>query len=184
MSCRSREILPWMAPHRTPDCWGSLADSPSEVQFTITTTANPRRVRGAIAARGAPAIVGILVLALVVAGAGVVVAVGALHGRSSAAPVAAAHMVAPRPVEQAYRYPLGCLSVMIAATEHGHALAGLDHAGPCWRYGVFITVIFHRVDGVWMMGLEARSASCPPRSLPTLVRAHLADCRSISRGAH
>src|SRR5262249_10906853 len=121
----SREILPWIAPHRTPDCCGSLADPPSEVQFTITTTAHPRRVRGTIAARRAPAIVGILVLALAVTGAGVVVAVGPPHGRSKAARVAATRTVVPRPVEQAYRYPFGCLSVMIAAAERGRALAGL-----------------------------------------------------------
>jgi len=59
------------------------------------------------------------------------------------------------------------------------ALAGAlrSRTGPCWRYGVFVTAVLRRVDGVWSLALEATSRSCPQIALPPDVRAQLAVCR-------
>ena len=76
------------------------------------------------------------------------------------------------PVAAAYRYPLGCL---------GEALSGnrsaSDPRGPCWRYGVYLTVVLHRQGSGWRLALEAISPTCPALSLPPLVRAQVAICR-------
>jgi H+/Cl- antiporter ClcA len=84
-------------------------------------------------------------------------------------------------VAAAFRYPLGCLAVTIERRAPTYATATLDRKSPCWRYGVYITAIFHRVHGEWRLVLEARSNRCPPRSLPAAVRAQLAVCARPSR---
>jgi hypothetical protein len=78
-------------------------------------------------------------------------------------------------MSEAYRFPLGCMGVTMTA----QALAGALRArtGPCWRFGMFVTAILRRVDGVWRLALEATSRSCPRVPLPAPVRAQLAVCR-------
>lgn len=56
-------------------------------------------------------------------------------------------------------------------------LARLRRAGPCWRYGVFITAILRRVGDDWRLALEATSPSCPALSLPPEVEAQVVVCR-------
>jgi hypothetical protein len=75
-----------------------------------------------------------------------------------------------------YRYPLGCLSTTLSIAESAK-LARIRHAGPCWRYGVFVTAILHRVAGEWRLVLEATSPSCPAVSLPPAIEAQVASCR-------
>lgn len=124
----------------------------------------------------------ILGLAVLVAVGGVGgVVIGALRGGrtrpSSGVVVAGARAAGPAGVAAAYRYPLGCLGVTISARNPAYASARLDRASPCWRYGVYVTAIFHRVHGVWHLALEAASSSCPAVSLPAAVLAQLAVCR-------
>ena len=78
-------------------------------------------------------------------------------------------------VTEAYRFPLGCMGITLTR----QALAGAlrSRTGPCWRYGVFVTAILRRADGVWRVALEATSRSCPQIVLPADVRAQLAVCR-------
>jgi hypothetical protein len=76
---------------------------------------------------------------------------------------------------EAYRFPLGCMSMTMTPEAMAHVLH--TRTGPCWRYGVFITAILRRVGGVWRLALEATSRTCPRLSLPAAVRAQLAVCR-------
>ncbi|HTX07266.1 MAG TPA: hypothetical protein VME22_01580 [Solirubrobacteraceae bacterium] len=84
----------------------------------------------------------------------------------------------PVGVAAAYRYPRACLSVTIAAADPAYAAVRLNRASPCWRYGVYVTAIFHRVAGVWRMVLDTAGARCPMTSLPPAVRAQLGLCDS------
>lgn len=166
----------------TPDARGPLADPPWDVQVTIIMPApRGRSVRARIAR--VPAIVGVRVavaLLVVLAGVGAVF-VGTAHegraGGASATPAAELRIAGPAAVAAAYRYPLGCLAASISTSDRASVAGRLHRAGPCWRYGVYVTVIFHRVHGVWRLALEAVSSSCPVVSPPAVVRAQLAVCR-------
>ena len=124
---------------------------------------------GAIAASAAVVITAVVLLALLVP-----------QGRraDSASAAIAAQLREPGPVggAAAYRYPVSCLSVEFASTNRSYARARLDRASPCWRYGVWVTAVFHRVDGVWHRVLDAASYSCPVRSLPRGVERQLGVC--------
>ena len=80
-------------------------------------------------------------------------------------------------VAAAYRYPLGCLGAALSGIRQPVVGGRLDRAGPCWRYGVYLTVVLRRVGRVWRMGLEAVSPSCPDLSVPSFVRAQVVACR-------
>lgn len=187
-------IMLLVARHRTPDRWDSVAEPPPEVQVTVVSvTVVPGtgghdvrdRIAGTRAVARARLILG---LAIVVAVGGVGgIAVDSLQGgrtgAPSGAPVGQARAAGPAGVAAAYRYPLGCLGVTISASDPASASAHLDRASPCWRYGVYVTAIFHRVHRVWRLALEAASSSCPAVSLPAVVRAQLAVCRRTATPA-
>jgi hypothetical protein len=84
-------------------------------------------------------------------------------------------------VAAAYRYPLGCLGEALSGVRP--PVAGVDRhrGGPCWRYGVYLTVLLHRVGRVWRMALEAVSPSCPNVSVPPFVRAQVVVCKRPRR---
>ena len=84
-------------------------------------------------------------------------------------------------VAAAYHYPLRCLSVTTAASDRAYARAELDRASPCWRYGAYVTAIFHRADGAWRLVLDAGSYTCPVVALPRVVQAQLAVCPPARR---
>jgi hypothetical protein len=180
--------------YRTPHHWDSPADPPPDVEVTVvevTVVPGPRdhEVRDRIARIGAVArarlVVGLAVAAAVGGVGGIVVGApqGGRSGAPSGAVIARPSAAGPAGVAAAYRYPLGCLSVTIVASDPAYASARLDRASPCWRYGVYLTAIFHRVDGVWRLALEADSSSCPTVSLPPVVRAQLAVCRRTAAPA-
>lgn len=120
-------------------------------------------------------------IALLVLVTGALIAAGVLHsghgGAKPAVPVVQRANVASARIAAVYRYPLGCLGARIVARQPAPSPSPIDHAGPCWRYGVYVTAILRRSAGAWRLALEAISASCPVVSLPLLVRAQLAVCR-------
>jgi preprotein translocase subunit SecG len=174
-----------MAQRSALDGRDSLQNPPSVVEVTIEP--GPR---GRVAAAGAVRVRALVVLSLVLAGAvigGVLVAAGgggaARRGfgqtRSASATPAQA---GPRlrgmgqvTAVTAYRFPLGCMGMTLTRRALAHALR--SRSGPCWRYGVFVTAILRRSDGVWQLALEATSRSCPRIALPPNIRANLAVCR-------
>jgi hypothetical protein len=121
------------------------------------------------------------VIALLVLITGALIAGGVLRsGRVGArpdVPVVQRANVALARIAAVYRYPLGCLGARIVSRHPVPSLPPIDHADPCWRYGVYVTAILRRSGGAWRMALEAISASCPVVSLPLPVRAQLAVCR-------
>jgi hypothetical protein len=66
---------------------------------------------------------------------------------------------------------------MIAGGEQAKSIARRSRQGPCWRYGVFVTATFRKIDGAWRLALEAVSRMCPVLSLPEYVQAQVALCR-------
>lgn len=76
-------------------------------------------------------------------------------------------------VAAAYQYPLACLRVTIATADSAYAAARLNRVSPCWRFGTYTTVIFHRVMGVWRMALQTTGPTCELSSIPGVVRAQL-----------
>lgn len=175
-----------MAQHGPPVGWGSLADPPSEVQVTVMPGPRAGAIRDRIA--GARAwLTACLIIGIVGTGA---IVVGALHaGGIGTIPVARSaeaelRTAGPAGVAAAYRYPLGCLSVTMSAVDRAYATTHVDRGSPCWRYGVYVTVIFRRVGAVWRLALEAASSSCPVVSLPAVVRTQLAECRRLLTRAH
>ena len=96
--------------------------------------------------------------------------------RAAASPAAQARAAGAAGVAAAYRYPLNCLVVTLAVRDPTYARVRLNRASPCWRYGAYLTTIFHRVKGAWRLVLDAPSYSCPLLSIPPAVQAQLALC--------
>jgi hypothetical protein len=173
-----------MAQHGALDGWESLPNPPSVVEVTVEFAprgrgTGPRRAR--LRALIAASLIGAGVAAVVIAGG----AGGGAASRSGQTAGTNVPISDPTPrlrgvaqlaeVTEAYRFPLGCMG----STLSRQALAGAvrSRAGPCWHYGVFVTAILRRADGVWRLALEATSRSCPRLLLPADVRAQLAVCR-------
>jgi hypothetical protein len=156
---------------RPPAC--DLREEP-DVQITVVPRQRTLGRRASVHARA----IGALVFTACVATA----AVGAfLASRPGVRRVGASRsrLTGAAAVAAAYRYPLACLSVTISASDPAYARAELDRASPCWRYGGYVTAIFHRTDGAWRLVLDVGSYPCPVRSLPAVVQAQLGVCPSI-----
>jgi hypothetical protein len=79
-------------------------------------------------------------------------------------------------IETAYRYPLGCLGLTLSP-DRSSAVGGQS---PCWHYGVYVTAVLGRDNGVWRLMLEATSPKCPAVPLPSIIQSALIAC---NRGA-
>jgi hypothetical protein len=174
-----------MAQRGAPGGWDSLPNPPSVLRVTVESAPRRSGLRlraGRLRVLAALSLVGAVAgvcAALVAGGIG-----GARHGPARIASAYAPIMGVgehTRGIEQlvtaagTYRFPLGCMGMTL--TPVGLAGALRDRTGPCWRYGVFVTAILRRVDGMWRLALEATSRSCPHVPLPAPVRAQLAVCR-------
>jgi hypothetical protein len=160
-----------MAQRGAPDDW----DPPSVVQVTVESVARgPRnrrlRVRAVASMLGAIAMLGTSLLAG---------GIGTPRHRAGHAATTPARVLSDAPplsaAAQAYRFPLGCMRI----TRTPQALAGSlrRRTDPCWRYGVSVTAILHRIHGAWRLALEATDGTCPRLALPALVPARLVGCR-------
>jgi hypothetical protein len=172
-----------MAQRGARDGWDSLPNPPLVVQVTVES--GPRR---RVAGAGSTRLRALIALIVLGAGLALLLVVGGPWGRAAhPAHRAGANVPIADPtprlrgvaqvaeVTEAYRFPLGCMGITLTR----EALAGAlrSRTGPCWRYGVFVTAVLRRVDGVWGLALEATSRSCPQIALPPDVRAQLAVCR-------
>jgi hypothetical protein len=121
--------------------------------------------------------VGVVIVVLLAAAAMGVTLVGGLAREGAARrDTAGAESAGPAGVAAAYGYPLHCLRVTIAQTDHAYARADFDHRRPCGRYDGYVTAIFYRIDGAWLPVLDATSYSCPVATLPIAVQQELGVC--------
>jgi hypothetical protein len=163
-----------MAQRSAPDGRDSLPNPPTIVRVTVEAAPIARR-------RPTLLMVGLVVAAAAVGGVLLLLGSG---GAANRVPRPTRTVLAgPRlrgtaqvgSITEAYRFPLGCMSMTITPEAMAHALR--SRTGPCWRYGVFITAVLRQTGGVWRLGLEATSRSCPRIALPASIRAELAMCR-------
>ncbi len=163
-----------MADARTSDGRDGGSDTRSEVEVTVVVRARRRPLRGRLASVALLPRPRLLLAVLAAAGAvlaGVLLAAGSVRQRastSSRGPGAA--------VAAAYRYPANCLTVTVSTSDPMYARAELNRASPCWRYGAYVTAVFHRVGDAWRPVLDSGRYSCPVVSLPTVVQEQLAVC--------
>lgn len=163
---------------QSPDGSSRFADPPRDVQVTIIRGPDRRAGRGGLLALPPRAVIALVLLLAAVAAVlsttrggranpaqGAVTGQAGMHGA-----------VGPPAIAAVYRYPLGCLGASLSGGA-GAPASSVDRAGPCWRYGVFLTAILHRVHRGWQLGLEVVSARCPRLSLPAALRLQLVSCR-------
>lgn len=184
-----------MAQRSTPDGWRSSAEATSDVRVTVVPGPRGHPLRDRAAAiritHGLPVLVASIVLVLA---AGAVVAV-ALRTRGAVRPAAggaggaktAANVASIRAtpatiaglarIENAYRYPLGCLGLTVSADQSSM----LGRQSPCVHYGVYVTAVLRRAGGMWRLMLEATSPKCPAVALPSVVRSALITCKRAPR---
>jgi hypothetical protein len=167
-----------MAGQRAPDDPGAASEPPILVQVTVEPRAR-RATRRYIGLRGLLRPTVALLAAALLAGA----ILSDLPTRapkrvepSRKLPATQASAPGPVGVAAAYRYPRACLSVTIAPADPAYAAVRLNRASPCWRYGAYVTAVFHRVAGAWRMALETSGARCAAASIPAVVRAQLGLC--------
>ena len=70
-----------------------------------------------------------------------------------------------------------CTHRTVVTSDGAYARFDLDHAGPCGLFGNQVTVVFHRVHGVWVRAFEGSSWKCPTSRLPQSVAIKLQLCR-------
>jgi hypothetical protein len=165
---------------RTPTGGRLPADPPPEVLLVVVSRRG-RTLRQVIRDSGVLTRTRVVAAGVVTVAAAAAVLAFVLPDGQHAASTSAANAArlsdpGPAGVAAAYRYPANCLSVAFAPADRSYARAQLDRASPCWRYGVWVTAVFHREDGVWHQVLNAHSYSCPVPSLPGLVARQLGVC--------
>ena len=166
-----------------PDGW---SDPPSEVRITVLQDATDRRLWKQLPARRDIRIprraYGLFVGAAVIAAAvGVILATGS---RAPSRVASRAHENGPTGVAAAYGYPIRCLSVTIATSDHAFARADFNHGSLCGRYTGDPTAIFHVVEGGWRPVLEAVDYPCPAVGIPAAVQRELDVCPFLTRSRH
>jgi hypothetical protein len=150
----------------------------------VTVLVGPRHQRFARlarrpGARGATTWIAVLAAAAALAGA----VVGKLTDSGTTTPHARPAETGILAEQTAYRFPLGCLGVTLMSGSSLPAHDAAGRTGPCWHYGVYVTVVLRRIHGAWRLMLKARSASCPRVRLPAAIREVLAACAKAGVGA-
>lgn len=74
-----------------------------------------------------------------------------------------------------------CARLTIVSPDGAYTRIDLDHSGPCGTFGNQVTLVLHRLHGVWVRKFEASSWTCPISSLPQPVAIELQLCR-LNRG--
>lgn len=163
-----------MAEHEAPDEFEGLTGRPLLVEATLLPDADARGRRGRLAGIRARALVAIALAAGI--GALLIGTLAREHDRAAPAEPAAAREGGPAGVAAAYGFPLRCLSVTIAPSNHAYARADFNRASLCGRYDGDVTAVFHRVDRTWRPVLDTTSYSCPVASLSSAVQSELDIC--------
>jgi hypothetical protein len=73
---------------------------------------------------------------------------------------------------------LNCSHRTVPSPDGAYARIDLDHAAPCATFGNQVTLVLHRLHGVWVREFEASRWTCPVKRLPRPVAIELQLCRS------
>jgi hypothetical protein len=177
-------MTPRTRPEESSDHRGSRDERPSTLQITVIPGPRTPGIRDRIADLR-PKLSRRVTIALVVALAVAVVAVilvavapgGHAPVRQPAHPVAPLGITGPEdPIAQAYRSPLRCLIMTVAATDPTYVRAVLNRANTCSRTSAWVTAILHQVDGMWRPVLVGTEHRCPVALIPAAVQAQLGVC--------
>lgn len=158
-------------------------DAPILVEVTVLPGPRGRAQSGRMRRLGLlrPAVAAVALAVLVAALVGVLAGPMSKHTKQPLRPQPEQiGNVGPVGVAAAYRYPRACLSVTMSPADPAYAAVRLNRVSPCWRYGVYVTAIFHRVGGMWRLAAEVPGAGCSITSIPAIVRAQLGVCASTS----
>jgi hypothetical protein len=82
----------------------------------------------------------------------------------------------PWPTDSGRLATQNCARLTVFSPDGTYARIDLDRASPCGTFSKQVTLILHRVDGVWMRELEASSWTCPMSQLPRPVATELGLC--------
>jgi hypothetical protein len=146
---------------------------PDEVRVTMVV--EPRRVRAVLSrlvasARGRAGHAAGGVIAAVVVGTIIVASSsGGRAPRSSGG-------YSPWPTDSGRLAMENCARLTVFSPDGDYARIDLDHAGPCGTSRNQVTLILHRVDGVWVREFEASSWTCPMSQVPRPVETELQLC--------
>jgi hypothetical protein len=157
-----------MAKEETPDDGSGLG----EVQITVVV------VRGRVRATLTKFLAGKRVRAGLVAGGLIAaVAAGAIIALSSSSRHASPPLGSDALATQ-FGLRSNCSRRTVVLPDGAYARIDLDHAGPCGTFGNQVTLVLHRLHGVWMREFEASRWTCPISRLPQPVAIELQLCRS------
>lgn len=106
----------------------------------------------------------------------VILAVVLPGGHSGAHTVNATQAPGERGIAAAYEYPFRCLTTTPAIGDPQWARVRLYRGSPCWRYGVWETVVVHRFAGAWHLVFDRAGYSCPVHWIPLVVQRQLGVC--------
>jgi hypothetical protein len=161
-----------MAKDQSPDDGSGLGEVhitvvvvPGRVRATLTGLLAGARVRAGLVSAG--------LVAAVVAGTILVASTGR-DPRSSVT-------YSPWPTDSnrlatQFGLRLNCARITVFSPDGAYARIDLDHTGPCATFGNRVTLILHRVHGIWMRELEASRWKCPMSRLPQPVASELGVC--------
>lgn len=156
-----------MATAKTPDDESALGEVeiaivvvPGRVRTTITRFLASQQIRA-----------GLVSVAVIVAlAAGAIVAVS-----SSSGPRVRSH---PNALATQFGVRSDCSRLTVVSPDGAYARIDLDRSGPCGTFGSQVTLILHRLHGVWVREFEAATWTCPMSQLPRPVAIELRLCRS------
>jgi hypothetical protein len=151
-----------------------------QVQVTVIVTSRPscHPIKELLAGTGVR--VGLVLLGLLAAGAAAaIVAVSQSAQPSHAAGRSPGNqspqLVALYGVGTPFEIPLHCLRLTLVSRDGSYVRADYG-TGRCGTYGNYMTVVWHRIHGVWVREFEATGWKCPTTWLPPRVLAELQLC--------
>jgi hypothetical protein len=158
-----------MAKKEIPD------DRPGPEVVRVTVVVEAGRVRAMLArllagARVRAGLVSAGLIAAVVAGT--IIVASSSTGREPRSPGA----YSPWPTDPDRLATQNCARLTVFSADGAYARIDLTDAGPCGTFGNQVTLIVHRVDGVWVREFEASSWRCPIGQLPRSIVTELGLC--------
>lgn len=159
---------------------GSFEDGSGPEEVRVTIVVEPGRVRAVLTKLRARARVGaglavVGVIAAVVAGT--IIVASSSTGRERRSP----GTYSPPPTDSnavltRFGVRLNCPRFTLVSPDGTYARVDFEPTAPCGSYGNHVTLILHRIHGVWVRQFEATGWRCPMSRLPRPVATELGLC--------